>query len=316
MVVVLPFDSHNHIHMGPSVDPVLYAGGVEQQDNDRRPRRLCGMALQSTGPHDYDTVVGLARTTRSGIGTDTGIGKTANAIMTVVPCLGIHPWWLHTLTDEDWSVAGHDDVDDDDGDNTTNHTSVEPPRWVRALRDALRDAPTSAAVGETGLDGFHFHPVTESLACPMERQVEAFRWHLELAHSLNKPVSVHCVQAFGPLMETLSRLKKQKRLPRRIYFHAFGGKVGTIDQLTALCETLYFGFAAVVNFRSPKTADVIRKVGLERLVLETDHEDAALVHDSMAESIRFIAQALAVDEQQVIVQTTRNAEDLYGISLS
>jgi TatD DNase family protein len=319
MVVVLPFDSHNHIHMGPSVDPVLYAaGGGEQQHDDRqRPTMmLCGIALQSTGPHDYETVLGLARTTtKSGIGTGTGTGSTANAIMTVVPCLGIHPWWLHTLTEEDWSVSGHD-CNDEYGDNTNATSAEKPPRWVRVLRDALRDAPTSAAVGETGLDGFHFHPVTESLACPMERQVEAFRWHLELAHSLNKPVSVHCVQAFGPLMETLSRLKKQKRLPRRIYFHAFGGKVGTIDQLTALCETLYFGFAAVVNFRSPKTADVIRKVGLERLVLETDHEDAALVHDSMAESIRFIAQALAVDEQQVIVQTTRNAEDLYGISLS
>jgi Tat protein secretion system quality control protein TatD with DNase activity len=150
----------------------------------------------------------------------------------------------------------------------------------------------------------------------MEKQVEAFRWHLELAYSLDKPVSVHCVQAFGPLMETLTRLKKQRKLPRKIYFHAFGGKVGTIDQLTALCETLYFGFAAVVNFRSPKTADVIRKVGIERLVLETDHEDAALVHDSMAETISFIAKALNVDEQEVIVRTTRNAEELYGIALS
>jgi Tat protein secretion system quality control protein TatD with DNase activity len=286
--MVLPFDSHNHIHMGPSVDPVLHVG--EQS------RLLCGMAVQSTGPHDYATVVGLASTSTTG---------TANA-MTIVPCLGIHPWWLHTLGVEDWSIdeAG-------DGGGTSG-----APRWVRALRLAVQAAPASAAVGETGLDGFHFDPITEALTCPMEKQVEAFRWHLELAYSLDKPVSVHCVQAFGPLMETLTRLKKQKKLPRKIYFHAFGGKVGTIDQLTALCETLYFGFAAVVNFRSPKTADVIRKVGIERLVLETDHEDAALVHDSMAESISFIAKALNVDEQEVIARTTRNAEELYGIALS
>lgn len=276
-MVVFPFDSHNHIHMGPSVDPTIR---VEQ-------RRLCGMAVQSTCPQDYAKVVGL-----------TSLGPT-NA-MTVVPCLGVHPWWLHTLSREDWFIDGGE----------------AEPRWVHDLRSALKEAPESAAVGETGLDGFHFDPITEALTCPMETQVEAFRWHLELASSLNKPVSIHCVQAFGPLIETLSKLKKQKKLPRKIYFHAFGGKVGTIDQLTALCDNIYFGFAAVVNFRSPKTADVIRKVGIERLVLETDHEDAALVHDSMALSISFIAQALNLDEQEVIAQTTRNAQELYGIALS
>lgn len=274
-MVLLPFDSHNHIHMGPSTDPVLL---IDQQ-------KLCGMAVQSTSPMDYETVIGLS-----------SIGRSAN--MVIIPCLGVHPWWLHTLSEEDWIVAGD-----------------QEPQWVHELRCAIRDGPRNIAIGETGLDGFHFDPSTKALTSPMVRQMEAFHWHLELAFGLDKPVSVHCVQAFGPLLETFSTLKKKKKLPKKIYFHAFGGKEGTIDQLTALCDKVYFGFAPVVNFRSPKTASVIRKVGIERLVLETDHEDAALVHDSMEQGITFICDALQLGRQDVIKRTSRNAEDLYGIAL-
>ena len=79
----------------------------------------------------------------------------------------------------------------------------------------------------------------------------------------------------------------------------------------AAVDTLVFFFK---DFRSPKTAQVMQKVGLERMVLETDHEDAAFVQPSMREGIAYIAQALGVDEATVIETTTKNALDLYGLS--
>ena len=141
---------------------------------------------------------------------------------------------------------------------------------------------------------------------------------MEIAARLHRPVSIHVVQCFGPLMGALSKLKKSAHgLPPKVYFHAFGGKVGTIDQLLALCGKqpgqVYFGFAPVVNFRSPKTATVIRKVGLSRLVLETDHEDADLVPGSMEQGISLIADALHLSHDEVVEQTTRNAFDLYSL---
>jgi Tat protein secretion system quality control protein TatD with DNase activity len=78
---------------------------------------------------------------------------------------------------------------------------------------------------------------------------------------------------------------------------------------------VYFGFAPVVNFRSPKTADVIRKVGLERLVLETDHEDAGRVLESMEQGIDLISEALNESRETVIDRTTQNAFDLYGLGI-
>jgi Tat protein secretion system quality control protein TatD with DNase activity len=88
----------------------------------------------------------------------------------------------------------------------------------------------------------------------------------------------------GKIAETLAKVQKQNqsnhhKLPPRIYFHAFGGKAATVTQLIKSLEKstkkksntkVYFGFAPILNFASPKTIEVLRTVGLERLVLETE----------------------------------------------
>jgi Tat protein secretion system quality control protein TatD with DNase activity len=119
------------------------------------------------------------------------------------------------------------------------------------VEDMLVTYPHSI-VGEIGLDGFHFDRATGGLKAPMAKQVEVFRLQMELAAKHQRPVSIHTVQCFGVLMETLSIIKKSTvKLPPKMYFHAFGGKQGTIDQLLALCGRepgkVYFGFAPVIS---------------------------------------------------------------------
>jgi Tat protein secretion system quality control protein TatD with DNase activity len=290
MKCLLPFDSHNHVHMGPS-EPMRALFPSSNASQSAATVSISGMAIMSTHPRDYSSVQQIAN----------DLPKT-HSNLRVVPCFGVHPWWLHELTDRDWERASPSDN----------------PSWIHQLESVLLSNRNSI-VGETGLDGFHFDPQTNDLVSTMETQVEAFRLQMELAARLKRHVSLHAVQAFGPLLETLSSLKKAPcGLPPKIYFHAFGGKAATVDQLTAICGrqpgACYFGFAPVVNFRSPKTASVIRKVGIERLVLETDHEDAALVQESLMEGIRLISTALDVEPHEVVEQTTRNAFDLYGLS--
>lgn len=246
------------------------------------------MAIMSTHPRDFRTVEELATSLRT---TCPGVD--------VVPCYGVHPWFLHELQDDPCQ-------------RTSDNNS-----WLTALEHLVQTTP-GAAVGEIGLDAFHFDGDTGNLTSSMESQVVAFEAQMEIAARLRRPVSIHAVQCFGPLMTTLAKLKKgTSGLPPKLYFHAFGGKVGTIDQLLALCGKqpgqVYFGFSPVVNFRSPKTASVIRKVGLLRLVLETDHEDADLVQESMEQGISLIADALGVSHEEVVEQTTQNAYDLYGL---
>jgi Tat protein secretion system quality control protein TatD with DNase activity len=298
------------------------------------------MAIMSTHPRDFDRVRQLSRelpVQRPGV--------------RIVPCFGVHPWFLHELTSlqqeqeqkqeqeqeqADWHTMEDDDDDDseqrqpfqNDNDNSNDNNNL--PFWITEIERMVTSTP-GAIIGEIGLDGFHFDPVTKELVSPMEKQVEAFRLQMELAARLDKPVSVHGVQCYGAMMPILAQLKQQpptskskskskskNGLPPKIYFHAFGGKAGTVDQLTALCgrETagrVYFGFAPVINLRSPRTAAIVRRVGIERLVLETDHEDAALVPDSMAACIRFLSETLEMEEQDVIDRTTANAFDLYGL---
>jgi TatD DNase family protein len=251
-MLLLPFDAHNHIHMGPT-DPVraLFGrpsttitdaasvdGSYSSFTATTTVATISGMAIMSTHLRDFERVERLARELQR------------PGVVRVVPCFGVHPWWLHELTEDDWSSS-----------------TKSRPRWIDKLEDQL-EANADAALGETGLDGFHFDSVTKDLVSPMDKQIEAFRLQIELAGRLRRPVSIHAVQCFGPLMETLSQLKKSKtQLPPKFYFHAFSGKAGVVDQLTAICGRevgkCYFGFAPIVNFQSPKTTNLIRKVGIK-----------------------------------------------------
>jgi Tat protein secretion system quality control protein TatD with DNase activity len=310
--MILPFDSHNHVHLGPTAPlrALLGPTATWPEDNLQSPVSLAvisGMAIMSTHPRDFERVLQYSK--------DLPVERPG---VRVVPCFGVHPWFLHELTEQDWQLS--ESASESESDHHPPSTSNQQlPNWLVDMETRLTSTP-GAIVGEIGLDGFHFDPITQDLVSPMEQQVEAFRLQMELAARLDKPVSVHGVKSFQQLMEVLAELKtsKTKKLPPKIYFHAFGGKAGTVDQLTALCGResgrVYFGFAPVINFRSPKTAEIVRKVGIDRLVIETDHEDAARVPESIVEGIRFLSETLEMKEQEVIDKTTANAFDLYGLS--
>jgi TatD DNase family protein len=264
---------------------------------DALQKSLSGMAVMSTHPRDFVPVLGMAE----------------EKSLTIQPCLGVHPWFLNEIGEEDWSC-------DDSG----------LPKWVASL-GALLLAYPQVVVGEIGLDGFHFDPVTKDLTTSMKKQVAAFRFQLDLATKHQRPVSIHCVRAVGKMMDTIQEVyRENNRLPPKLYFHAFGGKASTATQIIKTLEkskqkknqstppvtptTCYFGFAPIINFQSPKTMEVIRTVGLERLVLETDHEDVRNVPSSMALGIKEISKALDVTEEILIRKTNENVRDLYGLS--
>lgn len=325
-MVLLPFDAHNHVHMGSS------SPSLALQDT------LCGMAVMSTHPRDFPVVINLAR--------DFSEDDDDDGRKTIVPCMGVHPWFLHELTQEDWEQPGGD-------------TSSSFPRWVSEI-ESLLQTDTSIAVGEIGLDNFHFNdPVTKELSTALKIQMLAMEYQLDLATHYQRPVSVHCVRAMGPMLEVFNKVLNKKRdtkhkVPPRIYFHAFGGKAATVIQLIRLLEPkpkkqkkkkknhanddppenqeeicsaikpektpsssstitpkVYFGFAPIVNFQSPKTLDVIRAVGLERLVLETDHEEAYKVPTTMKEGLRVISETFGITQDELIEITNQNAQDLY-----
>lgn len=164
----------------------------------------------------------------------------------VRPLFGLHPWFAHRYT----------------------HNST----WLEELRTHLTST-VGSAVGEIGLDRKWRTPDTGRVE--LEAQRVAFYAQLNLAAELELPVSLHCVHAQGELYQALS---EAPRLPPTLYLHAFGGSAGTVEQLTRsrrFGERLYFGFAACVNLRSPKTRATIMAVPEDRLVVESDRSSAA-----------------------------------------
>ncbi|CAJ1932213.1 unnamed protein product [Cylindrotheca closterium] len=364
-MVLLPFDAHNHVHLGSSSSP----SSILDLLNDS----LSGMAIMSTHPRDFPIVTDL----RNNHNNNNNNNQQALLLDqgSIIPCMGVHPWFLHELTERDWEIisspsdadaiadANNENDDDKEHDDSSQNKGAPMPRWVCELESLLQADP-SIAVGEIGLDNFHFNdPVTKELSTDMETQMLAMELQIGLAIQYQRPVSLHCVRAMGSMLEVWNKIllaktdskqqkqQQQHKLPPRIYFHAFGGKAATVIQLVRLLEPkqpkrpkkkkprdegenktlvatkeekpqssttitgpkVYFGFAPIVNFQSPKTLDVIRAVGLERLVLETDHEEAYKVPATMKEGIRVISDAFGITEEELIQITNKNAKELYMI---
>jgi TatD DNase family protein len=126
---------------------------------------------------------------------------------------------------------------------------------------ALARRPDCVAVGETGLDFFKQHSAPAA-------QEASFRWHLELARALAKPVVIHCREAHE---RTLALLREAR---------GAGGPVAGVmhcytmgpEELPAYLELgLYISFSGVVTYpRNEQNREAARAVPAERLLVETD----------------------------------------------
>ncbi len=306
----------------------------EQSSPQQHSFRFGGAAIMSTVPADYRTV-------------DSVVSGLRTRGFQAVPCYGIHPWFLHDVLS----------------------SSSQQLDWlVEDLQQNLIDHP-DAIVGEIGLDGSrwvekvkqesHYHQSTTTskeeesiwkrervLACPMDLQRKAFEEQLILAVELQRPVSIHVVNAWGELFAAFDNVcarmkdkqlimgKEQRRsnsssssrrsittklLPPKIYFHAYSGKVGTLPSIIAACkkghiasEDIYFGFApAIPNFNSAKTPLIMKEIGIKQLLLETDLEDATTAMDDLIHGVSKISNALGMEESEVARQTVENAYRFY-----
>lgn len=111
------------------------------------------------------------------------------------------------------------------------------------------------AIGEIGLD---YYWTKENRI----RQIELFESQLKLAEEMNKPVIIHSRDA---TLDTIEILKKYKV---RGVIHSFSGSYETA------CIYIKMGFLlginGVVTFKNCNLKDVIEKLDLSNIVLETD----------------------------------------------
>jgi len=139
------------------------------------------------------------------------------------------------------------------------HEAVQyAPEWLSLLKHLCENEKV-CAIGEIGLD-YHYD------FSPRSVQRDAFRQQLELADRIQRPVVIHCREAFD---DCIAILDEWGNAEGRILFHCFGGDFSAAKQV--LDRGGYLSFAGTLTF---KKADSIqhaaRYAPLERILLETD----------------------------------------------
>lgn len=163
-----------------------------------------------------------------------------------------------------WIVAAHGVHPWDAGDR--------PADWLERLRATLV-ADATAGVGEIGLDRWitdGVRPDDPRIAgirvAPLSEQIEVFSAQLRLAAELNRAASIHCVQAFGAVFETL---QKNPRPARGFLLHGYGGPAEMIKGFVDLGA--YFSFnIELVAPRHATRLENFKAIPAERLLVETD----------------------------------------------
>lgn len=287
------FDAHNHVHLGPSKLTNLVP-------EPPLPIPFGGIALMSTHPRDFDVVQSSCST----------LSKT-HGNFNAIPCFGVHPWFIHEMNSNNSNPESEG-----------NTIGSDVPLWVCEMENLLNQNK-NACVGEIGLDGARWtNPETRELSTPMEDQQSIFELQLQMASNHNRPVSIHVVHAWGPFFNSIKKVKQSKKckgLPSKMYLHAFGGKPMVVNQVLKACgnspkSKIFFGFAPCINFRSHRVNEVIKTVGMDRILLETDLEDGTRVYDDLCSGAKLIADALEISIDEVLERSYKNAQEFYGFN--
>jgi TatD DNase family protein len=177
----------------------------------------------------------------------------------VIPMLGLHPWFVAEAF----------------------------PEWASRLEALLRSH--RAGVGECGLD---FARKDADRAT----QEAAFRAQLRLAHALHRPVAMHAVRAWGPLLDLL----REECVPTAgALVHAYGGSAETAQVLQAMGVFLSFSGELLREDR-PKLKEALRAVASSHLLLETDGTA------DLAQVLAAAADLRGVSVQELAAQTWEN----------
>lgn len=198
----------------------------------------------------------------------------------VVPSFGLHPWFIKERSGE----------------------------WLQSLESLLLKFP-HAAVGEIGID----HAVEDRND---EDQEQVFLQQLELAQTLNRPVSIHCRQAWGRLIALLDQLGD---LPRGMLIHCFGGSAEIATELVKRGGFISFS-GSITRPNAKKAGPAVRAVPDDRILIETDAPDllptTAVGPLNEPANVRLVLEKAAelrgIPEEELAELTYRNAARFFG----
>lgn len=171
---------------------------------------------------------------------------------------------------------------------------------------SLLQSEKVVGVGEIGLD---YHYVKDN----RDKQIVLFEKQLKIAEELKLPVVIHSRDAVKDTIDTLKKYKVKGVI------HCFSGSLETA--LIYIKMGYKLGIGGVVTFKNSKLSEVVAKVGLSNIVLETDSPYLTPVpfrsKKNSSKYLEYIAQKVAdvcgVSIDLVEEETMRNAQDVFDL---
>lgn len=162
------------------------------------------------------------------------------------------------------------------------------------------------AIGEIGLD---YHYGKENI----EEQKNLFRRQLDIAKKYNKPVVIHTRDAF---LDTYNILREYNLSG---VIHCFSGSLEVAKQYLDL--GYYLGIGGVITFKNSKLKDVIKEIGINKVVFETDSPYLSPLRGKKNEPCNvklvceFVSDLLGLSFDEVAKITSNNSITLFKLNI-
>ena len=187
------------------------------------------------------------------------------------------------------------------------HDAKDAPADIIDRLEALAGHPRVVAIGETGLDYYR------NLS-PPEVQRRLFREQLGLARSLGLPVVVHNREADGDLLDDLASVGHTQGV-----VHCFSSTPEFAGRVMDF--GFHISFTGTVTFGKNHNEAVLKAVGLERVMVETDCPYLSPVplrgKTNEPANLRHIAERIAaicdLSPAEVARRTTETALGLFAM---
>lgn len=179
-----------------------------------------------------------------------------------------------------------------------------PNNYIELLEKNIKNV---VAIGEIGLD---YHYTKDNT----ERQKEVFEQQLILAEKYNLPVIVHTRDSINDTYEILKKHKVKGTI------HAFNGSYEMAIKFINLGFKL--GIGGVITFKNCNLKDVINKISVNDIVLETDSpylspepvRGAKNNPNNLKYIVDFVANIKGVTPSEIVNITSKTATTLFDLN--
>jgi TatD DNase family protein len=169
------------------------------------------------------------------------------------------------------------------------------------------------AIGEVGLDYHHFE-AGDNIEELKNKQKEVLLGFIKLANELEKPLIIHCWDAYDDLHEIL----RENPVNKKGIIHSFVGGYKTANKFIELGYSI--GLNGIITYGMSYDR-LIKEISMENLVVETDCPYLAPVPKKGERNeplnVELVAQKIAQIKEMPVEKiaeiTTKNARKIFGI---